>query len=230
MSMTPERAGDEDSPAAVEKDIERTRRHMSRSIDALEEKLEPGRLLTDAFANFKKSVLGEEGSRQVIETIRANPIAAALTVIGVGWLALGARSRSNGNGGSAGSQDWGGMRSRMSDSYDRARDGAGGAYDSGREAVGKATTYTSRQAGRAGHYVTEHPLAFGAAAVALGAVVGALLPTSRLEESYAGEFVDSAMEKAGETGREFVQKAQEVAENAGRAAADSVKEAIDPPV
>jgi ElaB/YqjD/DUF883 family membrane-anchored ribosome-binding protein len=207
-----------ENPAIVEREIERTRRHMSRSIDAIEEKLEPTRLLSDAFNNFKRSVLGEEGSRQVIETIRANPVAAALTVIGIGWLALGARAPN------ATSK----VGTAVGNAYDRVRNRASETYERGRTSASQASSYSLEQAGRAGHYVTEHPLAFGVAAVALGAVVGALLPTTRLEEEYAGGLVDEAMQKAGESGREFVQKAQEVASNVGRAAADSVKEAFDP--
>ncbi|HLS19331.1 MAG TPA: DUF3618 domain-containing protein [Paracoccaceae bacterium] len=110
-----------------------------------------------------------------------------------------------------------------------ARDYAEGALESGREAVeavgdrarharDRASHRAHEAAERAGHYrrqgrrqaeimVRDHPLLLGFAALTIGAGIACMLPRSRAEDEYLGEYSDRAWELA----REEAEKARRVA-------------------
>ncbi len=62
----------------------------------------------------------------------------------------------------------------------------------------------------------ENPLALGVAALAAGALIGLVLPATRVESEYMGEARDQFVDKAKEVARETADKVQRVTEEAGR--------------
>ena len=96
-------SGDE-STAEIRGDIEDTRARMGNTIDAIQEKLSPQRLMEQAKETARDATIGraqemasnvadtaKETGSTIMDTIRENPIPVALTAIGVGWLIWGAR-------------------------------------------------------------------------------------------------------------------------------------------
>jgi ElaB/YqjD/DUF883 family membrane-anchored ribosome-binding protein len=90
----------------VRSDIEDTRASMSSTIDAIQEKLSPQRLTEQAKDAVRDATVGRvqdmasnitETARDtgstLMDTMRENPLPAALIGIGVGWLFLSARRR-----------------------------------------------------------------------------------------------------------------------------------------
>lgn len=77
------------------------------------------------------------------------------------------------------------------------------------------------QALRAGrgfqHLVEENPLAVGAAAVAVGAVVGLALPTTRIEHEYMGEAGEKLVDKAQQVARDAMDKVKTATQGDGGA-------------
>lgn len=73
----------------------------------------------------------------------------------------------------------------------------------------------------------ENPLALGAAALAIGALVGASLPSTRYENRLMGEKRDEMFDEAKERLQETSQKVQNVAREAKDAAVDTAKEEAD---
>ncbi|MCA9972178.1 MAG: DUF3618 domain-containing protein [Anaerolineales bacterium] len=71
--------------------------------------------------------------------------------------------------------------------------------------------------------MNENPLAVGATAVAVGALVGMALPASEPENRWMGESRDHLVEEAKEAVQETVQKAQTVAQEAKDAAVETAK-------
>jgi phage-related protein len=61
------------------------------------------------------------------------------------------------------------------------------------------------------YYIEENPLAIGAVALALGAALGASIPSTRFEGELMGETRDNLMQKAGDTARETFDKVKNVA-------------------
>ena len=81
------------------------------------------------------------------------------------------------------------LRDRAEDVYDNAREKAVEAYDSARDAASKA----SKDAGKK---VGETPLIALGGGLALGAIIAALLPTSRKEKELLGPVTDRIKDSA----------------------------------
>jgi ElaB/YqjD/DUF883 family membrane-anchored ribosome-binding protein len=69
----------------------------------------------------------------------------------------------------------------------------------------------------------ENPLGLGIAAVAVGFVVGTLLPSTNVEDERLGEMSDQVGEKARQAGQEALERGRDVA----REAVDSAKQTVN---
>lgn len=58
------------------------------------------------------------------------------------------------------------------------------------------------------HFIQDHPLVAGAMGIALGAALGSLVPTTRVENERLGGFRDKAVDRANEVGHQQVEKTQ----------------------
>jgi ElaB/YqjD/DUF883 family membrane-anchored ribosome-binding protein len=101
-AITPDPAlRDEAAPAEVDEieitrvEIERTRAGMSETVDAIQERLSPENLKEQAKDRVKEATVGkaQEAGSGIVDTIRQNPLPAALTGIGLGWLFVNARKQ-----------------------------------------------------------------------------------------------------------------------------------------
>lgn len=73
----------------------------------------------------------------------------------------------------------------------------------------------------------ENPLAVGAAALALGTIVGLVIPATRYENELMGETRDRLVDEAKSTAQEAVEKAKVMAGEAGQAAKEAAKETAE---
>jgi uncharacterized protein YjbJ (UPF0337 family) len=103
--------GDDEIEQAREQ-IEHTRAHMSQTIDAIQYKLSPEHIAQQAKDTVRDATIGKAQTMVnnagdtargmgsgIIETIKQNPIPAALAGIGIGWLFVsGRKSSSQGDG------------------------------------------------------------------------------------------------------------------------------------
>jgi len=78
-------------------EIERTRADMSETVDAIQERLSPQNLKEQAKDKVKEATVGkaQEAGSGIVDTIKANPLPAALTGIGLGWLLVSARQQNS---------------------------------------------------------------------------------------------------------------------------------------
>ena len=70
----------------------------------------------------------------------------------------------------------------------------------------------------------EQPLVVGAVIIAIGAAIGAALPSTRKEDELMGKTRDRLREKAGEFGNDVIDRAGHVAKTAMQAADDKAGE------
>lgn len=70
----------------------------------------------------------------------------------------------------------------------------------------------------------EEPLVIGAIALAIGAAIGASLPSTRIEDEYLGEAGDSLREQAKGYGKDALESGKRVAERAYQAASETAEE------
>jgi hypothetical protein len=198
-------------------DIEDTRTDITETVEAIGDRLDPGRIVQDAKETVREATVGrvETMTQQmtgvasdagetiqttaggVVETIRRNPVPAAMAAIGIGWL-LTHRSSTDttwrtDQSWRAGSTTPGrsSMHDPRSGSWQRGDDWTGGGRDGGPlEDAGRAAGDVVEQARSGGSDVIDalqrEPLAAGAAALAAGAAIAMLVPATRVEQDVLG--------------------------------------------
>ena len=77
---------------------------------------------------------------------------------------------------------------------------------------------------RAAGVAQENPLGLAVGSVAVGLIVGMLLPSSRVEDRKFGPIADDVKDKAKETGQEALERGQQVAQEAAQSAQQTVQE------
>ncbi|MCS2608467.1 DUF3618 domain-containing protein [Halomonas dongshanensis] len=88
------------------------------------------------------------------------------------------------------------------------RDSTSHLYHSSQHGISDASRW-AKDVGRQGsHFIQEHPLVAGALGFALGAALGGILPSTRKEDAYMGEYRDRLMSEAAERGHEQADKLQ----------------------
>ena len=225
----------------IEGDIEHTRAELSETIDALQEKLRPSNLVSDATDRVKTATTEKvrdmadtagDTVQEMWEDTRQNPLPALLIGAGIAWM-LYDRS-SNGNGQSSKKRrEYASRRyARSYEPYDRGsydRIEAGSAEDRWSEARSQAREVGSwtREAGSEARQrarraqngmqrmLRQNPLLVGAAAMLVGAAVGASLPETERENELMGEARDS-----------MIDRAQNAAENAVSAVKEATNDVV----
>jgi Protein of unknown function (DUF3618) len=107
---------------------------------------------------------------------------------------------------------------------------SGGAYESTRNVAGRATHAVRQVPTRvgdayhsAGSFIQENPIISGAVAVALGAALALMLPSTRRERKIIGEASDELKASVREGLEETVDRAKDVVRSATEAAADAAR-------
>lgn len=114
-------------------------------------------------------------------------------------------------------------REKTQQAGQRISDTASGAgQQAGR--LGSATRHQATRVKEGISYMWhEHPITLAAIGLALGAAVGAMFPSTRIEDETMGEARDRLKEKAREMGEEQLEKGKEAARAAGEAAQEELK-------
>jgi ElaB/YqjD/DUF883 family membrane-anchored ribosome-binding protein len=201
-------APSERDPENLERKADEIRADMDRTLDALERKLAPSQLLDRSLEYLRSH--GGDMARTVGETVRSNPLPIAVAVAGIGWLVASTlRSR----------RDWedtfddtfgdesphaqsssvgGKVRAGVSAARERIRSSR--AADKLSQAAEATREQTRRMQYQAMSVVDEHPILLGSIAVAVGALLGALIPATEYEDRTVGQVRDRAVERAKEMG------------------------------
>jgi ElaB/YqjD/DUF883 family membrane-anchored ribosome-binding protein len=228
-------SGEEDPDSeAIVSDIEATRGAMSETVQAIGDRLSPTNLVADAKATVREATVGkveemadsagrmiedagytaQTAGGSIVETIKRNPVPAAMAAIGLGWLVTHKANSDNRYDGNR-------RRDRMYDrpwSNDRTGWSEGSTDEGPRQAladVGEKVSERASEVGetlkqvpqdvryraegltqQAGRVLEETPLVAGAVAVAVGAVVGSLLPSTQVEQRVLGPAAEKAIDTA----------------------------------
>lgn len=134
-------------------------------------------------------------------------------------------STSNGLYGRA-SETVGGARDKASDLVDKARETTSGAYQKVSRSMSSAMdTVSSKMPDTRGiaNFVQEEPMVLAGIGIALGAVIGALLPATEIEERYIGPTAGSLKEQAKDAAREQWERGKEMAAESWDEAKDAAR-------
>ncbi len=79
---------DKRTPEEIEREIEQERENLSQTLNRLQDSFSPEAVVDKIGTQIREN--GNDVARTVVNTIRENPVAFALTGIGIAWLTLGA--------------------------------------------------------------------------------------------------------------------------------------------
>lgn len=221
--------------AQLEREIDQQRAHIGETISALEAQFSPGQMLDKVLSYGKTN--GAEFSRNLVNTVRDNPVPTLLTALGVAWLMYGHGSRRASSDNYASNASYGvdpdyeghpSTAERIKDKARHFKDNAKSQVgDVGhrmertsahwRDRASHAGQHIRAQAGSAGHsfqsLLREQPLAVGAIGIAVGALIAASLPATSKEDRYMGETRDKMADKARQKVNHGKQKISAVGES-----------------
>jgi ElaB/YqjD/DUF883 family membrane-anchored ribosome-binding protein len=242
----------EDDPAKIRAGIVETRAEMAETIDAIEEKLSPQRIVDEAKQAVHDATVGkvttmmntvtdkaadvgeqvQEQAQQAVSYVRDNPVPALLIGAGVAWLLMRSRGGRPAYGGRSAYEGYSrGSGYRVREDT-RAASATGTAWaETASDTAGRVQQRVAEY-GRSAEttlerWLRENPLTVGTVALAAGAVVGLGLPRTRTEDAWMGEARDTLVERAQETAQQAVEKVGEVAEEVQQSAAQASQVAGD---
>ncbi len=223
----------------IRADITRTRSNMSETVDAIQDRLSPSNIASNAAESVRNAA--SDTARQVadsdsVQYVRSNPIPSAMVAVGVGglaWMLFGRtesprrhrrQPRTARSSWRRPDYDWSDYEDRIysADRSEAAGRYRGGAADTGRDLASKASDMAD-DAQRRARQMTRRarngmqrtwdrsPLLVGAAALVAGALIGAAVPETERENEWLGETRDEMLEGVQESVRETVGKVQDAA-------------------
>ena len=185
--------------------------------------------------DFMKNIGREVEKTGILRTAGENPIPLILIGLGAGLLLFNNKKdrvsyetnrRHLSGSGKSGSSIMRKAQNKVGDAADAAADAANSVYDTAAGAAGSVYDTAGEYAGEAyetvgnlgsqaresyDYYINENPLAVGAVALALGAVVGLAIPTTSYENEMMGEARERLVSKAQNAAQETVGKVKNVA-------------------
>lgn len=191
-------------PEQFERNGEEIRADMDRTLHALEQKFSPGQLLDRSIDYVQQH--GGRMMRQTSDALRRHPVPAIMAVGGAIWLttALLATSRSSSSsfsGSYGGTQDATGTEG----STEVGNGTLHGVQDKAKQMLHSTQAKVRQTSEEVTATVRERPLVFGVLALAAGALLGALLPTTPYERRTLSGVRNRAVNKAREFGeRQYV--------------------------
>lgn len=197
-------------PNEILAEIDRTRDEMDRTLAAIEQRLTPGQLVDQGLDYLRQS-----GANEFVQNLggaaKQNPMPVAVTAIGLAWLMALGRQPAQQNYGATSSS---GIRDKASGMMQSASDTLSSARGSMSDTMNTARDQWQRARSGIDSLVNEQPLALGAIGLAIGAILGAAAPRTRLEEETMGEASRNLAEKAKEVGSQKLDQATQAAKQA----------------
>lgn len=213
--------GSRKDPAQLEREIDEERAHIRHTLDLLEGKLSPGEIIDKALDYTRRN--GGEFSRNLVDTITHNPVATLLAATGIGWMLYRQNREDSSQAAYHGDGAEAGLKDKAEHVKQQAGDAAHHASENLRQGAEHLKHSTQAQARKVSqgfnHMLDEQPLALGALGLALGALIGGSLPSTRAEDRVMGEAADRAADKVEQTAERTYDKAAE----AGKKIKEDVK-------
>ena len=222
----------------IRAEIEQTREDLSETVNAIQERLQPSTLASNAVDRVKDAArerLRDIADTETVQYVRANPMPTVMIGIGLAGLAWLAFRRETHD---TPSDDWDGRRDwRVRPGYAVERDHhlpgdqmdhelsgrrRGAVRQESRDLV-QQTRQTARRAQSALRRTwDESPFLIGAAAAVVGALVAASMPATESENRLMGETRDNLVEGVQQAVKDKV----EAVENAATKAVSQVQQAV----
>ena len=229
------------SSEELEREAEAVRNRMTETAETLQRKLSPGELL-DEIGTYLKNSDGPVALHNLKTQVRDNPLPLAFIGVGLAWLFMGGGPKTdaiakkmNSSHDREGREPWGSAAYQMATgtNTDSAQSSVGDKANSALHSVGRhaqsageAINEAGRRASAKARYaggnaqrmfsdtLEKEPLILGALGIAVGAAVGAMLPTSRVEEEVLAPYGAAAREGAMEAMSSSLERTKEAVSEA----------------
>lgn len=218
------------SPEQIEREIDAQRASIGNIVDRLESKFTPGQMIDQAWGMMQNN--GSTFLSNLGTSVRNNPVPAVLTSVGLLWLMMSQnRPPVPQPGYRTGPDHVGEWVDDVAEGFDSAREHVHQTADSLKEgyhslkdkathlsdSVGAATETVNHALHNAGdrvarntqvlgqqfnHLLKEQPLVVAAAGIALGALIGAALPTTATEQRFMGRSSAGLVDKVKKQAQE----------------------------
>lgn len=220
----------------IREEIEETRQEISETMGAIQEKLRPSNLVSEAASATSERVkhmaysaadTAEDwweasGGSSFLDRIRRNPVPATLAGAGLVWLAFsngGHSRRSLGYYDRSANRNRGREYGRWQEGDARGEAVTSRVASSAETALDETRRVARRSQNRLNQMLRDNPIAVGAAAMVLGAAVGLALPETERENELMGETRDNALEQAQHLAQTTVERVKDAATDAAVRAA-----------
>jgi len=213
MTASSQRPEENRNAEHLERTADRIREDLDRTLDALERRLGPGQLLDRSLSYLRDH--GGEMASAVGESVRRNPVPILLTLAGLGWLIVSTVRGREPIDVTDGDEYPGDDYAAADDDSAAGEDSLSGDQDSlyaesqtesqtmrrkFRDRVAAARAGTRRARYRVVTAIEEQPFLFGGLAVAIGALLGVVIPSTQYEDKVVGQVRDRAVERAKQMG------------------------------
>lgn len=186
------------SPERLEREVDQARVRVGRTLSELSARLSPGELLDQALGMAREH--GGEFGRNLGAQVKNNPMPMILTSIGISWMMM-----SSGKNGAAHAhetydtstdEDGRSFKDALGETVAKSRDKAAAAGDRVHDAT--ASVKESAQNARESlvQFYRDQPLLAGSLGIAIGAALGALVPSTEIEDDMLGEARDRSVDAA----------------------------------
>lgn len=213
------RTDSEKDSQELEREADQQRTQIEETITLLTQRFMPSQWL-EQFVDYTRHSGGGDLGRSLVETVRANPIPSLLTATGLVWLLMGQRRQPAHEP----YDDISDEPSRASYGVDPAYDPHAGEGHHGRDSEERGAHFhrlsdsAGRKAQHAGQQTRagvdrllhEQPLAIGVIGIALGALLGASMPSSRQEDEMLAPYKERLADKASGLAERAATKVDEV--------------------
>ena len=265
----------------IRRDIARTQREMSSTIDEIQYRLSPAHLKQQTKESIRRA--GVNTSRGISDKVKSNPLGAAMVGVGL-WLMFRGNDQDDTDRYDAyayddarryaGGLEFDGPRSynaqgayrdfeydgdsgrfsrakekvgdamesahdRVSETIDHTRERVSGAMSSANESAHEMAQHAAERAhlmrlramygarrarANSRDLITGNPMVAGLAAIAFGAIVGAMIPETERENELFGEQSDRITDRAKDLARTGAQHAKDIATAAAASATETAKQ------
>jgi ElaB/YqjD/DUF883 family membrane-anchored ribosome-binding protein len=224
---------DEEDPQVQQlvADIEDTRGEMTTTVDEIGQRLAPRNVVAAAKETVREATVGkveemantagamiedagqtaQQAGSGLLETVRRNPVPAAMIGLGIGWLVVNNRSVATGPRMAARDAVWSAQQTAgdVTDRIGQAAGDVGSQVQQTATQVPRQVEDVARQVGdNASRVFQDNPLAVGAIAAAVGAGIGLALPATQTERQVLGQARDDMVERAESAASQALDEAE----------------------